>query len=1103
MSVSKKKRLHEEVVESDVQADRPKTVAPHPTDPKEYQKLYEELLQEKNALEEKLAFVELQYDTVSNSRFWKLTKPFRVVCDGIKKLLRKNKVTRKLARGLICLKRNGFRYTMRRIKVKMATRKGIQIPGYTEDDLEAQRNTTFEQNMKFSILVPLYNTPEKYLEELIQSVRAQTYANWELCFADGSDAEHDSVERVVQKYAANDERIRYCRLEKNEGISANTNICAQMATGDFLAFLDHDDLLSPIALFMNMQAIVKAAPDMLYSDEDHLSEKGIHVFPLHKPDWSPDLLYSQMYTCHFMVVRRSLFEKIGGFDPAFDGSQDYDLVLRISEETDRIYHIPAILYTWRESPGSTAANADAKPYAHIAGRNALDAHLKRRFGPTAAAHDSEYTFVFDARFGTIDHIKPLVSLVIPFKDKPDLTDACIKSILEKTTYTNYEILLLDNRSEQPATKEWMEKVKEYDSRIRVLDCDMEFNWAKINNFGVANSEAEVFVFLNNDTLIITPDWLERLTENAVREDVGVVGGLLLYEDNTIQHAGVVVGMNDLADHVFKGLPTDHFGSPYVSPMVSRNVLSVTGACMAVSRATLDRIGLFDETFIICGSDVELCIRAYEYGFNNRYDVNVRLYHLESKSRDTYIPPIDFKRSIQCYGPYLHGRDPFYNVNLSAYSLIPKEEVIPVNMIKVKRLLKRIPPIAAAARALRREMMPASECNVPEIHPLTPRKDSTGNQNLRLNFMTPSVDIAHVFGGISTAMQLFESIRKQLGCDARMICTDADVNEATSTAPKEYTILKADEDSNAPLQLIAFNDRHGKTFPVRENDIFITTAWWTTYTARQVMDWQKETYGKEHRPLVYIVQDYEPGFYPWSSRYMLAESTYRMDVPTYAIINSGLLNEFLQNNGYTFAKSWYFEPVLNRKLAAYLPAEGNTVQKQKQILVYGRPSVDRNAFALLVETLKLWCQAMPDAAEWRIFSAGEVHKDVELGEGCVLQSLGKLSLEHYAKTMLETYAGLSLMVSPHPSYPPLEMSTFGVKTVTNAYANKNLSEFNANMTCVNSGSPRALADALIAICKEYDATGTLALDNDYAKGGQPFGNVVEELVLQLQNDFGLK
>ncbi|MBQ7347840.1 MAG: glycosyltransferase family 2 protein [Clostridia bacterium] len=1067
-----------------------------------YQKKYAALLSEKNAMESRFALLEEQYRTIENSQFWKLTKPFRCLLDGFKRFCKKNRVLRNVVKIFSSWKKYGFRYTARRVKNKIFAKLGLWFPIYTKTDLEEQRKTVFENPIKFSILVPLYNTPEKLLKEMIQSVIDQTYANWELCLADGSDDTHAYVETVVKSFADADSRIVYQRLEKNAGISENTNECAKMATGDYIALLDHDDLLAPIALFMNAKAIAENGADVLYSDEDHLSRRGRHVYPLFKPDWSPDLLYSQMYTCHFTVIRKSLFDKIGGFRSAFDGSQDYDLMLRLSEETDRICHIPAILYTWRESPGSTAANADAKPYAHEAGRNALDAHLKRRYGEDAAAFDSDYTFVFDARFGTLAHRTPLISIIIPFKDHAELTDACVRSILEKTTYLNYEILLLDNRSEKPETFAWFKEIVKVDPRIRILNANMEFNWAKLNNFGVENAKGEVYVFLNNDTVVISQDWLERLAENALRDDIGVVGGLLLYKDMTIQHAGVVVGLNQLADHVFKGLGTTHFGSPYISPMVSRNVLAVTGACMAISREKLDRIGWFDESFIICGSDVELCIRAYEYGYNNRYDVNVRLFHLESKSRSTYIPPIDFKRSLQTYAPYLEGKDPYYNINLNLYSLVPKEEVVPLNMIRVKRMLKRIPPVAALARALRRELMPSSEISIPEIGPINAREDTSGNTSFRLNFMTPSVDVAHVFGGISTAMNLFENLRKQLNCDGRIISTDADVVASSSTAPEGYCIVGSEENSDAHLQLLAFNDRYGKTIPVREKDIFVTTAWWTAYTIRNVMEWQTKTFGNNMNPLVYIIQDYEPGFYPWSSRYMMADSTYRLDIPTYAVLNSKLLKDFFDNNHYTFAKIWYFEPVLNQKLAAFLPTDTKTVEKKKQILVYGRPSIDRNAFALVVETLKLWKAAQPDCAEWLLYSAGEEHADVDLGDGCTLRSLGKLSLENYAKTMLDTYAGVSLMVSPHPSYPPLEMSTFGVKTVTNCYANKDLSDFNENMTCLKDSSPRSLANALLKICSAYDGTATVSTENNYAHGGKPFGNVVEELSAQLKNDFNL-
>ena len=292
------------------------------------------------------------------------------------------------------------------------------------------------------------------------------------------------------------------------------------------------------------------------------------------------------------IGKKALFEELGGFRAEFDGSQDYDLILRASEKTDQIVHIPTVLYTWRECETSTAANADSKPYAHEAGRRALDAHLKRAYGDFAEAVDGAYPFVFDAKFHNLTE-NPMVSIIIPMKDHWQLSNDCVNSILEKTTYQNYEILILNNRSVKNETYTWFEDIKKRDPRIRVVEANMDFNWSKLNNFGISLAKGDVFVFLNNDTFVISHDWLERLAENALRKDIGVVGGLLIYDDDTIQHAGVVVGMNGFADHVFKGMKTVHFGSPFISPMISRNVLAVTGACMAVSRKRLEQIGLFD------------------------------------------------------------------------------------------------------------------------------------------------------------------------------------------------------------------------------------------------------------------------------------------------------------------------------------------------------------------------------------------------------------------------------------------------------------------------------------------------------------------------------
>lgn len=1056
-------------------------------------------LRQRDDLKTQLALAQFQFDAISNSTFWKLTLPLQHIIDAVKDTLYMNRYTRLLGKGIMSLFRNGFKATWNKVRNKLRTHFGkaplpLPIPA-VQEPFDPEKLEEIPQVIKFSVLVPLYNTSEGYLREMIQSVRDQVYGNWELCLADGSDPEHSYVEQVCREYAQADPRIRYQRLAENRGISENTNACAQMATGDYIALLDHDDIYTPDALYFNAKAILETNADVLYSDEDHLALDGSHVNPFYKPDWSPDLLYSQMYICHLLVFRRSLFEKIGGYRKEFDGSQDYDLMLRFSEETDKICHIPRILYSWRESETSTAANASAKPYAHTAGKNALDAHLKRKFGPKARAEETEYLFVFSPRF----HLDkaPLASIIIPMKDHWEMTDACIKSIFEKTTYPNYEIIILNNRSQKADTYAWFEKVKQ-ENRVRVIDADMEFNWSKINNFGIRHAKGDVFVFLNNDTLVISPDWLDRLAENALRPDVGVVGGLLLYEDNTIQHAGVVVGINGWADHVFKGMAPVHYGAPFVSPMVSRNVLAVTGACMAVSRATLEKIGTFDESFIICGSDVELCIRAHDHALYNRYDVNVRLYHLESKSRDSYIPEVDFQKSYEAYGPYRENIDPYFNINLDITSVIPREKVAPMNLVNFKNFLKRSPLIVDAYHALQRAMVDPSSYAVAEIGPLNPRTGKSAENKKRLNLLVPSVDKAHVFGGISTALKFYESMAQSGDFFLRIITLDAPVRAETCVLSKDYAIVKPEEDPAAPKQVLPMADRHNRTFPVSENDVFVATSWWSAYVIQDVLAWQETQYGKAH-PLVYLIQDYEPGFYPWSSRYMMADSTYRSERPVYAVLNSKLLHDHFSEKGYRFAKKWYFEPTLNESLRGYLPDIGTVVPKKKQILVYGRPDTARNAFELIVYALKEWAAKQEDIAQWTILSAGEQHNDVELGNGAVLRSVGKLSLEDYAKMMLDTYAGVSLMVSPHPSYPPLEMATFGVKTITNRYDSKDLSSFSDNMVSLSACAPRNIAAKLLEICGSYDGQGVIHTSPDYLKQTAVFGDIPQQICAVLAAD----
>ena len=1061
-----------------------------------YKEHYLMAIDQRNALQGQLEQYQAMYHAISNATFWKITKPLRVVSEGLKKVLKSNRYTYLFCKGIKSLIKEGFSCTWEKVKRKLrnhfAPNKAEVTAALGEAEQKAEER--IPENIKFSVLVPLYNTPEKYLREMIQSVLDQTYGNWELCLADGSDPEHGYVEEVCQAYAKNDARVRYHRLVENKGISENTNACAKLATGDYIALLDHDDLYTTDALYWNAKAIYQTNADVLYSDEDHLALDGNHVNPLYKPDWSPDLLYSQMYICHLLVFRKSLFEKIGGYRKEFDGSQDYDLMLRFSEETEKICHIPKVLYSWRESETSTAANVDAKPYAHSAGKNALDEHLKKKYGENAWAEETEHTFVFNPRFRMEE--QPLVSIIIPMKDHWEMTDACIKSIFQKSTYRNFEIIILDNRSEKEDTFKWFTEVQKKE-HVRVVDADMEFNWSKLNNFGVQHANGDVFVFLNNDTLVISEDWLERLAENALRPDVGVVGGLLLYEDDTIQHAGVVVGIGGWADHLFKGMAPVHYGSPYISPMVSRNVLAVTGACMAVSRKTLEKIGGFDEEFIICGSDIELCIRAHEKGLFNRYDAQVRLYHLESKSRDSYIPDVDFQKSYEAYGPYRENIDPYFNINLDVNSTTPREKSVSANSINFANFLKRFPrPVNDYANARTAALMPAQEYTVAEIGPLNPRQSAHPSERIRLNIIIPSVDRKHVFGGISTALKFFYEVCESGNYAARIIVVDAPVIPESSVLPEKYVIVDAENDVNPPYQVVPMADRYGKTFPVMKNDVFVATGWWTAYTVSEVVRWQRKTLGSNH-PLIYMIQDYEPGFYPWSSRYMMADSTYRLDIPVYAVMNSQLLCDYFEEKGYSFAETWSFDPKLNDSLLKYLPEQGTVVEKKKQILVYGRPTTARNAFELLVYGLQAWVAQQEDAEEWAVLSAGEQHDDVDLGKGMVLHSVGKLSLQDYAQMMLSTYAGVSLMVSPHPSYPPLEMASFGVKTITNCYESKDLTAFSENIISLKSCAPRDIANALGRICDAYAGKGVVSTQESYLDAKKNFGNIPKELCEKLE------
>lgn len=528
--------------------------------------------------------------------------------------------------------------------------------------------TTTEQIAKLkdkpiiSIVVPCYNTPEKYLHPLIESVLEQTYTGWQLILADGSSKAESN--QLIQKYAGKDDKITYKKVGKNLGIVGNTNAGLEVAKGEYVAFMDHDDVLSPYAL-AEVAIAINDNPklDLIYSDEDKLSDDGkTRSIPFFKPDWSPELLLGVNYITHFVVAKKSLVDKINGLREGFDGAQDYDFLLRLTEKTNKIKHIPKILYHWRLAEGSTAKNVGEKNYADTAGQRALADAAKRRGIKAKVVEIPERPTNYRLKFA-LPEKQPKVSIIIPFKDKADLLKQCVGSILAKTTYKNYELILISNNSTEQATHNYLDKLKK-EKRCKIYRWDHPFNYSKVNNFGRTKATGDYLVLLNNDTKVITPEWLEELIGAASQPGVGAVGPLLYYPNKTIQHAGVVLGMTGMAGHVFRyRLPTDW--TDFGLPCWPRNYLAVTAACLAIQAKKYDEVGGLDEIFTVAGNDVALGLRLHEAGYRNVYWPFAELVHYENVTVGSYqnVPQLDYDHSLEYYRPYLDNGDPYFNPNL--------------------------------------------------------------------------------------------------------------------------------------------------------------------------------------------------------------------------------------------------------------------------------------------------------------------------------------------------------------------------------------------------------------------------------------------------------
>ena len=544
----------------------------------------------------------------------------------------------------------------------------LRIMRVSRQELFAQRKTKFSYAPKFSVVVPLYHTPAKFLKDLVRSMMYQSYANWELCLVNASP-EDVHLTSLLENWAMRDKRIRVIRLEKNLGIAQNTNAGIAASTGEFIAFLDHDDFLEPDALFCYADALNKDKTiDVFYSDEDKTDEYAAHYFyPHFKSDFNIDLLHANNYMCHFLAVRKSLVDTVGGLNEKFDGAQDYDFVLRLTENTKKIYHCPRILYHWRCSNQSTAANQGNKMYAIHAGKAALNAHYKR-IGWNARAQEGAVDGWYQTKFTLKE--EPLVSILIPNKDHTDDLDVCLNSFFERADYQNYEFIIIENNSVLPETFAYYEKIEKEHDNVKVVYWEAGFNYSAINNFGFKFAKGDYIMLLNNDVELITPDIFQSMLGFCMRPEVGIVGAKLLYNDHTVQHAGVLVGAGGLADHVFKGIHEDDPG--YMGRAISsQDVSAVTAACLLVKRSVYEEVGGLEEEFQVAFNDVDFCLKVRKAGYLIVYDADVKLFHYESKSRgmeDTTDRFIRFGNEMKL----LNSKwdilstfvDPYYNPNLS-------------------------------------------------------------------------------------------------------------------------------------------------------------------------------------------------------------------------------------------------------------------------------------------------------------------------------------------------------------------------------------------------------------------------------------------------------
>lgn len=875
----------------------------------------------------------------------------------------------------------------------------------SREELEAERPrlAVLPYQPLISIVVPTWKPVPGQLNHTLESITEQTYGRWELCIADG----HSSMEvrRLLSRFKDSDERVRVRFLEENLGISGNTMEALAVATGEYVAFVDQSDVLAPDALALVAETLNRnPSLDVIYSDWDLLSEDGHARFnPYFTPEWSPDLLLSANYMTHLSVVRRRLVEEVGGLRSELDGAQDWDLMLRVIERTDRIARIPGILYHWRADPSSAALTLHPKPAAEAAQRRAVQEHLDRRgaSGSVVRTPEGHLRIHWDVRD------RPTVSIIIPTRHNRELLERCLAGI-QRSSYPEREVIVVETAGRTAERETWY-RTMEGRFPLTVLWWDQPFNYSAVNNFAANQASGDVLLFLNDDTEPLTDDWMEEIVGWLQQEGVGAVGAQLLAEDGSIQHGGVVLGMQGFAEHLFRGLEPDSW-TLLGSSAWYRDVSAVTGACLGISKSLFQRIGGWDERFELCGSDVELCLRVRREGLRVVVDPYARLRHIERATRGTTIPQGDFCLSLWHYQRHLYGGDPFFSPNLSYQDPVPRllgpdgpSSLGIVSDVIGRDVAPRPPGDDQRDAPILVEALKVDSSDVEAIH--RSHAATTGRRELgSITWFIPDFENPY-YGGIHTIFRFADRLHRAHGVNSRFA--------VTGTGPEEFirSGLRVTFPAIADAEIFMMpggSDEDLEGLP--SSDAAVCTLWVTAFPMAR---WR----GADR--YFSFVQDFEPMFYPAGALYALAEETYRMGF--FGIANTPPLKEIYESYG---GRAASFTPSIDPDVFHPRDSEGPQ-DGPFTVFMYARPGHPRNCYELAVAALRRLKESMGEqvrvvtAGSW---SGGQTEP--------WLDQLGFLDYRETGDLYRRCDAGLVLSVSKHPTYIPLQLMACGALVVAN-------------------------------------------------------------------------